>query len=313
MSRVLHCRAGWVIVVGLLGAACGGGRSSTGVDQLLRVEDGQLENGRLADLPSNSDIEVSAVKLDQGGRLIAYPGRKGMVFDGNAGPSAHAVAIGMQGEKSYWIVPVGSPVSATSDLMQFQATLSFSPLIDPESLPISDVTNTPALTLIFRGIGKEGVMGTARSLDMEVPSAEPAGDVVVSLLWNTPVDLDLHVVAPLPDGSGTTEIWAKAPGAPSEASDAGGEPAGLDLDSNASCQIDNRDRENVIWPTAAPQGHYLVRVDAFSLCGQKSAYWEARATRQGALIGQASGVLTEAEASRNHVAGAGVLAFEFDN
>jgi hypothetical protein len=48
------------------------------------------------------------------------------------------------------------------------------------------------------------------------------------------------------------------------------------------------------------------------LCGQKSAYWEARATRQGALIGQASGVLTEAEASRNHVAGAGVLAFEFD-
>jgi hypothetical protein len=135
--------------------------------------------------------------------------------------------------------------------------------------------------------------------------------VVVSLLWNAPVDLDLHVEAPLPDGSDTTMIWAKAPGAPSDVSDAG-LAGGLDFDSNSMCQIDNRDRENVIWPSDTPQGHYKVRVDAFSLCGQKSVFWEARATQQGALIGQATGVLTEAQASRNHVADAGVLAFEFD-
>ena len=310
MSRIrFHCA--WLMLLGMVGIACGGAKPSSGVDQLLRVEDGQLVDGRLADAPVDSDIEVSAVGLEQGGRLIVYPGRKQMPFKGNAGPMAHAVAIGMQGQESYWIVPVGGPIDPNSDIMEFKAKVSFSPLLDPESFPFSEVTNSKALTMVFRGIGAGNVMGAPRSLDLEVPSPEPEGDLVVSLLWNAPVDLDLHVVAPMPDGSGNTELWAKAPGM-SSSPDAGDEPGRLDFDSNASCQIDNRDRENVFWPSTAPEGHYLVRVDAFSMCGQKSVYWQARATFQGGVIGQASGVLTEAQASRNHVAGSGVLAFEFD-
>lgn len=309
MSRKLHCAA---LLVLLTEASCGGSKPSRGADQLIRVEDGQLMGGRLTDVPVRSEIEVTAVGLEKGGLVMTYPGRKGMVFVGNAGPMAHAVAIAMQGEESYWILPVGDLAPGTPDLMKFQANMSFSPLIDPEGLPLSDLTNSKALTLEFRGIDGTGLMGPERSVDVEIPASDPEGDVVVSLRWNAPVDLDLHVLAPLSDGTGTTEIWAKAPGESSSNQDAGDGQARLDFDSNASCEIDNLDRENVIWSGSAPPGHYEVRVDAFSLCGQKSAYWEVRATRQGAVIGQASGVLTDAQASRNHVSGSGVLAFEFD-
>jgi hypothetical protein len=120
-----------------------------------------------------------------------------------------------------------------------------------------------------------------------------AGPVQVTLRWNQPEDLDLHVVEPLPDG-GACEIWY---GNPNQAPDAGGFPfpffdAGfpfpfgdggfpipmpkscgaqgwLDLDSNPACQIDNVDVENVIYPNGgvAPSGHYIVRVDYYQACG----------------------------------------------
>ncbi len=147
----------------------------------------------------------------------------------------------------------------------------------------------------------------------------PEGDLVVSLAWNAPVDLDLHVVAPLPDGSDSTEVWAKNPsalppdgqaGAPDEAArEAGGY---LDMDSNAGCQMDNRNAENVVWTGPAPAGHYIVRVDPFSLCGAKSASWHATASLRGRLIQSTWGTAKASHASLPHRLGSGMTAFEFD-
>lgn len=81
------------------------------------------------------------------------------------------------------------------------------------------------------------------------------GDVQVSVSWDAPSDVDLHVVDP----SGEEIYYAN----PSSAS--GGS---LDLDSNAACDIDNKDNENITWPTGkAPRGTYTVRVDYFDGCG----------------------------------------------
>jgi hypothetical protein len=110
------------------------------------------------------------------------------------------------------------------------------------------------------------------------------GPVQITLRFNQPEDLDLHVVEPLPD-AGTCEIWY---GNPNQAPDAGGFPfpffdAGfpfpffpmscgakgwLDLDSNPACRIDNVDIENVIYPanSVAPSGTYKVRVDYYQDC-----------------------------------------------
>ncbi len=107
------------------------------------------------------------------------------------------------------------------------------------------------------------------------------GPVQVTLRFNQPEDLDLHVVEPLPDG-GSCEIWY---GNTNNYGDGGlplgimlpfpiPEPAScgakgwLDLDSNPACQIDNVDTENVIYsPNTVPtSGHYIVRVDYYEYC-----------------------------------------------
>ena len=89
-----------------------------------------------------------------------------------------------------------------------------------------------------------------------------AGVVQVSLSWNTPTDVDLHVR----EASGTDIYWGH------RTSSSGGV---LDLDSNAACSIDGVNNENVTWPTTPPSGNYQVRVDFWSDCGGLAADYTA--------------------------------------
>ncbi len=98
-------------------------------------------------------------------------------------------------------------------------------------------------------------------LDQSIPSTrnEPVlgtGDVQVTLRWDAPVDLDLHVIDP----SGQ-EIWFSSP-----SSTTGGR---LDVDANGNCQTMSASPvENVFWPTGgAPSGSYQVSVAYYMSCG----------------------------------------------
>jgi hypothetical protein len=303
---------------------CQGVQPSSGLDQVMRVQGAQLATGRIATARGNAPVQVTA---PTSAKSQVFPGQQDVLLTGSVGPEdesgplASAVAIGIDGQDSYWILPASERDSATSYLMNFRATLTFSPDLDPNQFPIDDNTGTPKLTLLLRAIA-QGVMGEARAYDYHLLSAgAPDGVLVFSLSWNAPVDLDLHVVAPLPDGSGETEVWAKNPSAlPAQGTagapmDAGAREAGgyLDLDSNASCQLDNRVLENVVWTGAPPSGHYIARVDAFSLCGEKSAQWHMTASLKGKLVGDAWGTITAAHAGQSsHGAGAGMTAIEYD-
>ncbi len=90
-----------------------------------------------------------------------------------------------------------------------------------------------------------------------IVSTEPqlgTGDVQVTLRWETPVDLDLHVIDP----SGE-EIWFQ-----NSNSASGGT---LDVDANASCN-NEAPVENIYWPTGgAPFGTYQVYVVYYQSCG----------------------------------------------
>ena len=90
-----------------------------------------------------------------------------------------------------------------------------------------------------------------------IVSTEPqlgTGDVQVTLRWETPVDLDLHVFDP----SGE-EIWFQ-----NSHSASGGT---LDVDANAGCENDAQ-VENIFWPTGgAPFGTYQVYVVYYQSCG----------------------------------------------
>ena len=80
------------------------------------------------------------------------------------------------------------------------------------------------------------------------------GNVQVSVAWDAPSDVDLHVVEP----SGNDIYY----GNPVSSTD-----GQLDVDSNAACNIDGRQIENVRWSGPAPPGTYTVRVDYWDSCG----------------------------------------------
>jgi hypothetical protein len=318
-------RGSRVAVAGLLFGmgACQGASSSTGLEAMLRVQGAQAVSGNINDPPAQQTaVVVSGLTTPSN---VAFPGSQGHGVAGKIGPGATAVAIGIPRDGVYWILPGGGHDSTTPDLLLFSSLLDFSPAVTATSSVVElDETGRPTLPVTFRAVAASGQMGPSLQLTMRLQDNTPTGTLVFSLRWASPVDLDLRVVAPLPDGSGSVEISSKhGSNLPPDTSLGSYKDKGaigtLDFDSNAGCRIDNRDRENVVWTGVPPAGNYIVRVDAFSLCGQQTAEWEVRATWNGEIInkddGQPAdvfGIATEAATARDHGAGAGTTAFQID-
>jgi hypothetical protein len=241
----------------------------------------------------------------------------GKVVGGTVGPNANAAAIGIAGDEAYWMVPALTPDSTDPQShFTFSTLVSFSPLLGQSALLQTDSDGKPTLPVSFRAVDPSGNFGAATVDSLPVVLDEPTGTMVISLEWDTPVDLDLHVQVPVPvsdiNPDGTAWVWAKKPAALPSSTPPDGV---LDFDSNANCAIDGRDREDVIWTGMPLAGHYIVRVDPFSLCGQVSAAWHATAFYPaGAVtpVQEASGVLTTTSTRYAPTESAGITAFEFD-
>jgi hypothetical protein len=148
-------------------------------------------------------------------------------------------------------------------------------------------------TLLFAAIAPDGRSGTQQGFDICLsppipdklksvdpvlpgnacdPQREPPA-LVVSLAWDTLVDLDLKVVTP----SGKL-VDAKHP-TTAPVVDGVVDPTQpgvgvLDGDSNADCRLDDRNRENLVFETAPEPGRYAVYADLFEACGKASVRFE---------------------------------------
>jgi len=195
-------------------------------------------------------------------------------------------------------------VDPTTGDFTFSCTASFSPLT-----PTAD---GGSLTLVVRATDKSGNIGPAVLQPMTMEAVRPDGALVISLDWDTQADLDLHVVLPSIDG-GVNEIWSRkptglSPGTQGATVDDGMAAGYLDFDSNSQCVIDGRDAENVVFPTSAPAGHYVVRVDTFSLCGNTAARWTVEAFLDGASLGRAEGEAVSSDQRFTKGKGSGLAA-----
>lgn len=289
----------------VIGAAALGCRATAdagvGLDAQLRVEGGQFVAG---DIDSATPGDGPAVVSVFNSLTAVQPGEREKPLTGTLAAPSTTVALGLRGDRGYWIVVAGPASLDAPDLPTFTATLSFSP-----ALPLG------SLTLVARAVDAQGRFGAPSVVPLTSTALPPpTGTLVVSLGWDTEADLDLHLVLP-----GGVEVWAgninsyrlPPPGTPVDA--AAWRSGGiLDFDSNAGCVIDGRRQENVVWQSPPPPGSYLVRVDTASMCGAAAARWTIEVTRGGAPVGSAAGESLPGDARFSKGPGSGIQALAFD-
>jgi hypothetical protein len=288
-----------VAFVGL--AACDDGvQSDDGLDALMQVQGAQFFRGAL---PQGNPAGPAVGAM----RTISQQLRVGQTdrqLSGSVQNTAMSVALGLSGDDGYWVKPVGGADPILSDQLTFDALLSFSRFIGAGDHDV--------LVTASDSQGRFGPPSPMRFTFVD-PNAPPQADLVFSLKWDVDADLDLHVVQP--DG---TEIWSRKitaydPPVVGPIDQMAADAAGyLDFDSNSQCNIDGRNIENVIFKSNPPSGHYLARVDTFSLCGQTSARWTLTVTLHGAVVASAAGVSLPSDTRFPHERGAGALAAEVD-
>jgi hypothetical protein len=144
--------------------------------------------------------------------------------------------IFVQGDVGYLTIPISSSSGGT-----FTFTIS------------TNANLNQNLVIVFAVVDADGHVSVYISRNVTILHTG-TGDVKVSVSWDQPEDLDLHVFEP-----GGEEIYY--------AHDVSATGGTLDMDSNPACSIDNRDNENIYWPTgAAPHGTYQVDVVYYEHC-----------------------------------------------
>ncbi len=175
---------------------------------------------------------------------------------------ADYVLVGVEGVDGYLKVPAAT--RATDEFVMIQLLISQN-LSDEEFVIIIAVETD----------GHVSEHETIQVSRVEVGT----GKLQVSLSWDTPTDVDLHLVEP----NGAEIYYGN-----SESSN-GGE---LDLDSNAGCGIDNVNNENITYSDQdiVEAGEYIVRVDYWSDCEvADDTHYGVTAYYDGVLIATTSG------------------------
>ena len=254
-----------------LSTACERDLNDTGQDEPVRIREGVFHSGAL---PVDDAAETPLVTNAGGISSIVTQGQSSRVFNGLTTDDGYSVAINLPSISSgYWIVPVGAPDVTQDNQLQFKVTADFSAEV-PYGLQ----------TLTFVALDGESKPGPRYDTTVCVlpaasnnniaacdPNTTPQ-NAVLSLTWDTNVDLDLIVVAP----NGKV-VSAKYPstalleeGATSIPSDVLSDPTTgqITRDSNANCDIDGIRRESLIFPGEPPEGDYQVFVSLNRACGQ---------------------------------------------
>lgn len=313
----------WLALAGSVLFGCQEGQASViGPSEPFRVRNAQFFTGELpgeppsADPPAEDQPLVTAVDL---ANQLVLQGQGNKSVSGRTNSLGRSVGLQLEGVGSgYWVLPTKSQDPLTGEL-SWSGVADFDLSIDPGIHPLRTVA-----------FDSEGNAGRQRSTRLCVASAIPDNynscdpklvppAAVISINWDTNVDLDLEVHTP--DG---LVVTPKHPSTIPTGGDAGtGMPtaaAGLiDRDSNASCVIDGVRRENLVWQTEAPIGLYQIYANLFDSCRQAavrftiSIYTAVPGDDGGSslyLWFQRSGELLDSQVNPNH--GGGLFVTEFD-
>jgi len=205
---------------------------------------------------------------------FVYQGQGNVPIGGITSNGASSVAVALEGVGTgYWVVPVG-PLDGDTLQPTWDITADFSASV-PEGFR----------NLQFVAIGDNGIAGTLQSQKICFASRVPDGyqgcvpnpkppAAIISLSWDTNVDLDLQVMTPdgklvEPKNPLTADLDAGSTTLPSSA-------GRIDRDSNGNCAIDNIRYENLVWTNTSPKGRYGIYVNLFDSCKQASVHFNVQ-------------------------------------
>ncbi|HEY2743910.1 MAG TPA: hypothetical protein VGL86_04785 [Polyangia bacterium] len=287
------------VVALVVAAGCGAQSADPGVAADLQIAGGHFRAGALPSPTSGPAVESLQFSA---ARVSAGQGDQPLL--GVLDASATAVLIALDGDVGYWVVGAGVPAPDAPTLPTFSVVAAFGRLVP-----------SGTRTLLAEAVDAAGHVGAPTMQQLTIDGAAiPSGPLVVHLAWSDDADLDLHVVDP--DGveiffRHPTGYQAPPPPALPDPTAAANAPL-LDGDSNGGCVIDGRDQENVVWSMAPVSGHYVVRVDAASLCKTAYADWRVDEILGGSIVATARGEAVSADTRGDHDTGAGRAALAFD-
>jgi hypothetical protein len=276
-----------------------------------------LGTGGSASTDTNTSVSTSLQATLQYSESKVYQGQGNIAFTGNTSTEVSAVGLALENlGTGYWVVPVGAIDGATL-LPTWDAIADFGAQI-PEGFR----------NLLYVAIDGNGNAGTLQSQKICIASRVPDGyqgcvanpktpATVISLSWDTNVDLDLQVRDPAgrlieSKNPATVDLDAGT----TLPSDAGR----IDRDSNGNCSIDNIRYENLVWQNVAPKGRYGIYVNLFDACRQPSVRFNVQVystvdTDAGTKVLQswysANGVLLDFQANGGSSIGLFVTEFDF--
>ncbi|MDF3069731.1 MAG: hypothetical protein K0R38_5332 [Polyangiaceae bacterium] len=273
----MSARLAGSLTLAALVTGCSGEPLTPGFEEPLRIPEAQFRDGELPGLPPLTVEELGAgvepvsptvVSVTLGNAVIP-PREPSRSLSGLA--SADSAAIGVRFADlghGYWLLPTGSADPVSDGALEWRFRAAFA-----GGLPAG---RHELLLAAIDGNGRSGnQVGLTLCLLPEVPDngnacspSKPPPDLVVSLGWDTAVDLDLRVVTPdgkVVDPKHPTTAVADEDGKLDITSDGVGQ---LDYDSYSACRPDGHRRESLVFQRSPPAGTYLVYAGLFDACGQ---------------------------------------------
>jgi hypothetical protein len=269
-----------VLPVVLVAACAATEPFDSGAGEPIRVQGGTFVEGRL---PVRPDAETPKVVYASGVGGVVTAGQGDIAYNGLATKDAFAVGVAFPTVGSgYWTVPVDGPDVTQDGQLLFDLVLDFTPEV-PYGLQ----------TLDFVAFDGDEEPGPAYHAELCVlpevaggnfaacdPETTPQ-NAILSLSWDTEVDLDLVIVAPngkLVTSKHPTTALATLT-VPREALD---DPSTgtLSRDSNADCAIDGINVESLVFPGEPPPGEYEVWVRLHQHCGHAYVNWKLELLRR---------------------------------
>ncbi len=175
------------------------------------------------------------------------------------------ILVGVNGVTGYYTV---QPTQMPSTTDHYMIILLFSPKIELESFVI-----------VIALEGSDGLISKHEQIEVSTVEAG-TGVLQISCSWDQKNDVDLHLIEP----NGKKIYYGNS------VSENGGK---LDVDSNAACDIDNINNENITYDENAVVeiGTYTVLSHLWSNCGiESNTNYVITARYNGTLINPASGL-----------------------